>query len=102
MVFMSSLSIPTVTAPLPAVNARPHGHGHKKDSPLDPTATDTSSSAAAQIPVGSAQTMFGRLFSAISQLLGAPPKPTATPAAPDANSTAAPPAGAGSKVNLMA
>jgi hypothetical protein len=105
MVFMSSLSIPTVAAPLPAANARPHGHGHghKKDSPLDPTATDTSSSTAAQIPVGSAQTMFGRLFSAISQLLGAPPKPNdgASPAS-SAGSAATPAAAAGSKVNLMA
>ena len=76
---MSSLTIPTVTAPLPAMNVHPHGHGHKKDS-LDPTATDTDtgSSTAAQIPTGSAQTMFGRLFGAISQLLGAPAVPTAS------------------------
>jgi hypothetical protein len=100
---MSSLSIPTVTAPLPAANVRPHGHGHKKDSLLDPAAadTDSGSSTAAQVPVGSAQTMFGRLFGAISQLLGAPAVPTAIPAAPNTN-PAASATSAGSKVNLMA
>jgi hypothetical protein len=100
---MSSLTIPTVTAPLPAANVHPRGHGHKKDSLLDPTADSASSSTAAQIPVASAQTMFGRLFSALSTLLGAPPAAAAgSPAAPSAGAAAASSAAAGSKVNLMA
>jgi hypothetical protein len=100
---MSSLTIPSVTAALPAVNVHPHGHGHKKGSQLDPTADDGSSTAA-QIPVGSAQNMFGSLFSSLTQLIGAQPAPTASNPAttPNANTAAAAAAAAGSKINLMA
>jgi hypothetical protein len=100
---MSSLTIPTVTAPLPAANVHPRGHGHKKDSLLDPTADSPSSSTAAQIPVASAQTMFGRLFSALTQFLGGQAMPAArSPAAPNVDAAAASGAAVGTKVNLMA
>jgi hypothetical protein len=103
---MSSLTMPSVTAALPAVNVHPHGHGHKKGSELDPT-TDTDSSTAAQIPVGSAQNMFGSLFSSLTQILGGQPAAAASSAATSAttanpNAVAAAAATAGSKINLMA
>jgi hypothetical protein len=71
---MSSLTIPsTVTPALPAVNLPPHGHhGHKKGSQLDPT-DNSSSSAAAPIPAGTAQNLFGNLFSALQQVIGSQP-----------------------------
>ena len=41
---MSSLTMPSAVTPtLPALNIHPHGHGHKKASPLDPTARSTRS-----------------------------------------------------------
>jgi hypothetical protein len=100
---MASLTIPSaVTSALPAVNVHPHGHGHKKGSSLDPTA-DSSSGTAAQIPVGSAQNMFGSLFNSLQQLIGAQPAPAATTlAASTASNAAANAAAAGSKINVMA
>jgi hypothetical protein len=100
---MASLTIPSaVTSALPAVNVHPQGHGHKKGGSLDPTA-DSSSSTAAQIPVGSAQNMFGTLFNSLQQLIGAQPahadKALATSTA---NNAAANVAAAGSKINVMA
>src|SRR5450631_3215634 len=72
---MSSLSIPSsATAALPAVNIHPHGHEHKKGTQLD-LSGDSSSSTAAQIPVGSAQNLFGSLFNSLAQLIGARPAP---------------------------
>ncbi len=102
---MSSLTIPSAaTSTLPAVNIHPHGHGHKKGSPLDPS-SDSSSSTAAQIPVGSAQNLFGSLFSSLQRLIGMQPTPAA--ASPVAVSAAASTAAAGaaapgSKINVMA
>jgi hypothetical protein len=102
---MSALSIPSaVTSTLPAVNIHPHGHGHKKGGSLDldPT-SDSSSSTAAQIPVGSAQNLFGSLFSSLEQLIGAQPAPAATTLATStAGNAAASAAAAGSKLNVMA
>jgi hypothetical protein len=103
---MSSLTMPSVTAALPAVNVHPHGHGHKKGSQLDST-TDTDSTTAAQIPVGSAQNMFGSLFSSLTQILGGQPASAATTSAATSATaanpnTAAAAASAGSKINLMA
>jgi hypothetical protein len=100
---MSSLTIPSaVTSTLPPVNIHPHGHGHKKGGSLDPSA-DTSSSTAAQIPVGTSQSMFGSLFNSLQQLIGAKPAPAATNlAASTASAAAANAAAAGSKVNVMA
>jgi hypothetical protein len=72
---MSPLPIPSaVTATLPAANAYPHGHGHKKGSPLDPSPGSTSGTSA---PVGSTQNLFSRLFSSLQQLIGARPVPAA-------------------------
>jgi hypothetical protein len=104
---MSSLTMPSAVTPtLPALNIHPHGHGHKKGSPLDSTA-DSSSSTAAPIPVGSAQNLFGSLFSSLQQVIGARPAPAATnPAASTANgaasSAAAGAAAAAAKISVMA
>jgi len=100
---MSSLTTAAISAALPAANVHPHGHGHKKGSPLDVTA-DADSSTAAQIPVGSAQNAFGNLFSSLTQLIGAQPAATAAKAAATAtpNTAAAAAASVGSKINLLA
>jgi hypothetical protein len=104
---MSSLTMPSAVTPtLPALNIHPHGHGHKKGSPLDPGA-DSSSSTAAPIPVGSAQNLFGSLFSSLQQVIGAQPAPAATnPAASTANgaasSVAAGTAATAAKISVMA
>jgi hypothetical protein len=63
---------------LPVANIHPHGHGHKKglDSLTDPsstTATDSSSTAAAQTPAGSTQSLFGSLLSSLEQIIGVQP-----------------------------
>jgi hypothetical protein len=106
---MSQLTMPSAVTPaLPAVNVHPHGHGHKKGSPLDPT--DSTSNTAAQVPVGTAQNLFGSLFSSLQQLIGGQPAPsatapgasTATAAAGTAGSTAAAAAAANQKINVMA
>src|ERR1700730_6166413 len=108
---MSSLAIPSsISAALPAQNVHPHGHGHKKGSELDLSADSSTSSTAAQVPVGSAQSLFGNAFNALEQLLGVqPPSPASLAAAPgsstaaaNANPTAASVAAAGSKINLFA
>jgi hypothetical protein len=102
---MSSLAIPsTVNSTLPAANIHPHGHGHKKGSALDATA-DSSSDTAAQIPVGTAQNLFGSLFASLQKIIGAKPAPAATnPAASTTNAAAPAAAGsaAASKINVMA
>jgi hypothetical protein len=68
---MSPLAIPSSTAALPAMNVHPHGHGHKKGSPVDSAAD--SSSTAGQSPVGSTQNLFSRLFNSLAQVIGAQP-----------------------------
>jgi hypothetical protein len=100
---MSPLAIPSsVTAALPALNVHPHGHGHKKGADLD-LSTDSTSSTAAQIPVGSAQNLFGKAFTALEQLVGLTPPAAGSPAAaPSTNSAAASIAAASPKINLMA
>jgi len=104
---MSSLPIPSaVTATLPAVNIHPHGHGHRKGSLLDPTAG--SSSNTAPMPVASTQNLFGSLFNALRQIIGARAMPAiANPAASIANAAvssaaAGSAAAANSKINVMA
>ncbi len=107
---MSSLSMPTAVTPtLPALNMPPHGHGHghKKSSPLDPT-TDSTSDTAAPIPAGTAQNLFGSLFSSLQQIIGGQPLAAATNAAASPSNAAASSAAggsaaaAGSKLNVMA
>jgi hypothetical protein len=103
---MSSIALPSaVSSTLPAANIHPHGHGHKKGSPLDATA-DSSSDTAAQIPVGSAQNLFGSLFSSLQQLIGAKPVPATNPAASASNAAGSVAAGsaaaAGPKIDVMA
>jgi hypothetical protein len=102
---MSILAIPsTVNSTLPAANVHPHGHGHKKGSPLD--ATDSSSDTAAQIPVGTAQNLFGSMFASLQKLIGAKLAPAATNPAASTTNAAASSAAAGSaaapKINVMA
>jgi hypothetical protein len=105
MSLLANLS--SVRAALPAVNVHPHGPGHKKSSQLD-FSTDSGSTTAAQIPVGTAQTMFGRLFGALQQLIGVQSAPAVSTAAasaavaPSANSAAGSSAAVNPKVNLMA
>jgi hypothetical protein len=79
-----SLPIASVSAAtaLPAMNIRPHGHGHKKDAD---SVTDPSSSTAAQTPAGSTQNLFGSLLSSLEQVMGAQP---ATAAASQAGAAA--------------
>jgi hypothetical protein len=104
---MSSLTMPSAVTPaLPALNIHPHGHGHKKGSPLDSTA-DSSSSTAAPIPVGSAQNLLGSLFSSLQQVIGGQPLAAATNLAALATNAAGaaaggPAAAAAPKINVMA
>jgi hypothetical protein len=105
---MSSLAIPSsVSAALPALNVHPHGgHGHKKGGELDLStdSTDTTSSTAAQVPVGSAQSLFGNAFNALEQLIGLqPPSAASNPAAAsNTNSAAASATKLNPKINVMA
>lgn len=101
---MSLLSIPSsITAALPALNVHPHGHGHKKGSELD-LSTDATSSTAAQVPVASAQNLFGKAFTALEQLIGLQPPAAASSVAgaSNPNSAAASAAKVNPKINLMA
>jgi hypothetical protein len=103
---MSPIAIPSsVTAALPALNVHPHGHGHKKGADLDLStdSTDSTSSTAAQVPVASAQNMFGKAFAALEQLIGlTPPAASTAAAAPSTNSAAESPTKVNPKINLMA
>jgi len=108
---MSSLAIPSsVSAALPALNVHPHGgHGHKKGAELDLStdstdSSDSASSTAAQVPVGSAQSLFGNAFNALEQLIGLqPPSAASNPAAASStNSTAASATRLNPKINVMA
>jgi hypothetical protein len=107
---MSSLAIPSsVSAALPALNVHPHGgHGHKKGAELDLStdstdSTDSASSTAAQVPVGSAQSLFGNAFSALEQLIGLQPPSASSPAAAsNTNSAAASATKLNPKINVMA
>jgi hypothetical protein len=100
---MSPIAIPSsVTAALPAMNVHPHGHGHKKGADLD-LSTDSTSSTAAQVPVASAQNLFGKAFTALEQLIGLTPPAASTPAAaPNTNAAAASATTVNPKINLMA
>jgi hypothetical protein len=105
---MSALSIPSsAAAALPAVNVHPHGHGHKKGVDTDPL-TDSSSTTAAQVPVGAAQNLFGNILNTLEQVIGIQaPSSTSNPVSIDntvagSHAAAASPAATGSKINLMA
>jgi formiminotetrahydrofolate cyclodeaminase len=102
---MSPIAIPSsVTAALPAINVHPHGHGHKKGAELDLStdSTDSTSSTAAQVPVATAQNLFGKAFSALQQLIGLTPPAASTPAAAPNIHAAAASATVNPKINLMA
>jgi hypothetical protein len=103
---MSSLAIPSSATPaLPALNIPPHshGHGHKKGSEMD-SLTDSSSSTAAQIPVSSAQNLFGSLLNTLEQVIGIQPnsQAQAAPTAPAGPGAASAQPSIGSKINLTA
>jgi hypothetical protein len=102
---MSPIAIPSsVTAALPALNVHPHGHGHKKGAELDLStdSTDSTSSTAAQVPVASAQNLFGKAFAALEQLIGVTPPAASTAAAAPNTSAAAASAKVNPKINVMA
>jgi hypothetical protein len=111
---MSAISIPSsnAAATLPAANIHPHGHGHKKGGGMQADLlTDDSSSTttAAQVPVGAAQNLFGNILNTLEQVIGVAPAASIASSAANlvssaAGSAAAPnaAAGAGSKINLMA
>ncbi|HTD73089.1 MAG TPA: hypothetical protein VK652_06145 [Steroidobacteraceae bacterium] len=99
---MSPLAIPSaVTATLPAANIHPHGHGHKKGTPLDPTPSPGSTSNTSA-PVGSTQSLFSRLFSSLQQLIGARPASAAAGPAMGASAAAGTTAATAAKINVMA
>jgi hypothetical protein len=103
---MSSLTMPSAVTPaLPAVNLPPHGHGHghKKGSPLDLTA-NSSTTAAAPVPVGTQQNLLGSLFSSLQQVIGGTPLGAATSLVASATNaaTSSPAAAAAPKINVMA
>ena len=63
-------TIPALTsAPsaFPLVNS--HSHGHKKGSPVDPSST-SGSTTAAQVPPATAQNLFGSLLQTLEQVIG--------------------------------
>jgi hypothetical protein len=107
---MSALTMPTAVTPtLPALNvpSHGHGHGHKKGSPLDPT-TNSTSTTAAPIPVGTAQNLLGNLFSSLQQVIGGQPLAAVTSlvasatGAASSSAAAGAAAGAAPKINVMA
>jgi hypothetical protein len=105
---MSSLTMPSAVTPaLPAVNLPPHGHGHKKGSPLDPT-TNSSTAAAAPVSAGTAQNLLGSLFSSLQQVIGGQPLAAAAnlvasaTGAASGSATVGAPAAAAPKINVMA
>jgi len=84
---MSSIANLTSTpAALPPLNIHPHGH--KKGAHAE-SADDSGSSTAAQVPVGTQQNLFGTLLQSLEQVIGV-------------QLSAAAPAAAGSKVNVVA
>ena len=94
----------SATAALPAPNVHPHGHGHKKGAELDLStdSTDSTSSTAAQVPVASAQSLFGKAFTALEQLVGLQPPSGNSAATPNTNSAAASATKVNPKINVMA
>jgi hypothetical protein len=107
--FMSLLAIPSsATAALSAINVHPHGHGHKKGSPVDSAAD--SSGTAGQAPAASTQNLFTNLFNSLAQVIGARPAQAtqaaqvtqAAHAAQPAQSAQAAQLAIGSKINTTA
>jgi hypothetical protein len=103
--FMSLLPIPSSAAALPAINVHPHGHGHKKGTPVDSAAD--SSATAGQSPAGGTQNLFSNLFNSLAQVIGARSAQATqaaqvTQAAQAAHSAQAAPLAIGSKINTTA
>ena len=68
---MSSIAnLGSIVTALPQVNL--HAHVHKKGVHLD-SGADSSSDTAAQVPVGAAQNIFGRLLRTLEQVVGLQP-----------------------------
>jgi len=73
MSLITSLSSPQ--SALAAVNFRPHGHKH--GSHVESSGSDSSTDTAAQVPVGTAQNLFGSLLQSLQQVVGVQPSTTA-------------------------
>ncbi|HEY2676492.1 MAG TPA: hypothetical protein VGI65_05950 [Steroidobacteraceae bacterium] len=113
---MSAISIPssTAAATLPAANIHPHGHGHKKGGiETDPLTDDSSSTTAAQVPVGAAKNLFSNLLNSLEQVIGVTPAGSLASSAANlvssvagsgtgSGTAAASSSAAGSKINVMA
>jgi hypothetical protein len=103
-----SLTIPSLSAALPAATVQSRPHGHKKgaqldlSSVLDPS-SDSATTAAVPAPSGSTQNTLSRLFGFVARTIGIPLPPTATaPAALNAGTAAVSSPTAASKINLTA
>src|SRR5579864_4004550 len=88
---MSSIAILSSTqSAFPSGNIHPHGH--KKGAHVE-TADSSTSDTSAQIPVGTAQNVFGNLLRTLEQVVGleaaTAPTATNTGAGTTANATAA-------------
>ena len=90
---MSSLSAASLSAAFPTLSF--HGHGHRKGSPVAPSAstdalTGADSSADASAPATN-QGIFSALLQKAEQIVGVQlTSPTATPTAPSASTASAP------------
>jgi hypothetical protein len=94
---MSSIeNLKFMPAALPRVNIHPHGHKKGSHLGLD---GDPSSDTAAQVPVGTAQNLFGSLLHSLEQVIGlqsaAPAAGSTTSAASISGAAAAATSGAG-------
>jgi hypothetical protein len=104
------ISASTAAPALPALSGQVHGHGHKKGGSLesltDSTSTDSTSSTAAQLPVGSVQNLFGSLLSSLEQVIGIQPPQAAQSAATQSPAAAQSPNASltsiGSRISLLA
>ena len=80
---MSAIAnLSSAAAAIPALNFHPHGH--KKGAHVEST-DGSGRDAAAQVPAGTAQNLFGRLLKSLEQVIGvqlsaATPAASATPA----------------------
>jgi hypothetical protein len=65
-----------------------HPHGHKHGFHVDLTSDSTTTDSSAQVPVGTAQTLFGSLLQSLEQAIGIQPSTSSTtPAATTTSSS---------------
>ena len=104
---MSSIAnISSAAQALPQVNIHPHGHRHGGHVKSTDSTDDSSSDAAAPVPAGTQQSLFGTLLSSLEQVIGLQPASTAAPAPASPVSasagTPASPGGAAAPTNAAA